>query len=141
MSPTRLVLALAATATIASCGKAPPTDNRASAIEVRSPEQDRLHELNAFDLAIALKRAIYDLGYQCERVEKAGFVAKYKNLDMWTAHCNNGRDWAIFSGPDGSAQARDCKDLEGTDLPKCEISKLPEGSFDKMGSAAGKNAG
>ena len=29
------------------------------AIKVRGPEQERLHELNAFDLAIALKRAIW----------------------------------------------------------------------------------
>ena len=32
---------------------------------------------------------------------------------MWTARCADGRDWAIFVGPDGSAQVRDCKDLAG----------------------------
>ena len=101
-------------------------------IEVRGPEQDRLHTLDAFNLSIALKRAIFDLGYKCARVEQAGFVGKYKNLDMWTAHCSEGRDWAIFAAPDGSVQARDCKDLAGSGVPQCVIKKRPKGSFDKV---------
>ncbi|MEO6198762.1 MAG: hypothetical protein ABIO68_02330 [Sphingomicrobium sp.] len=100
-------------------------------IEVRGAEQNGLHSLDAFNLSIALKRAIFDLGYKCQRVERAGFVGKYQNLDMWTAHCNDGRDWAIFAGPDGSAQVRDCKDLSGGDVPKCTVRKVPKGSFDK----------
>jgi hypothetical protein len=52
---------------------------------------------------------------------------------MWTAHCvydnNSSRDWAIFAGPDGSAQVRDCKDLAGTGLPACVIKVKPKGSF------------
>ena len=86
-------------------------------IKVRSQEQKQLHQLDAFNLAIALKRAIYDAGYTCKRVTDAGFVGTWKNLDMWMAHCvyDNGpaRDWAIFAGPDGSAQVRDCKDVAG----------------------------
>lgn len=120
------IAALTATACNQSQPSAPP-----QTIEVRSAEQDRLHSLDAFNLAIALKRAVFDLGYTCQRVERAGFVGKYKNLDMWTAHCSDGRDWAIFAGPDGSAQARDCKDLAGTEVPACDIQKVPEGSFDK----------
>jgi len=60
-------------------------------------------------------------------------VGEYKNLDMWTAHCvydtGAARDWAIFAGPDGSAQVRDCKDLPGTGLPDCKITVRPKGSF------------
>ncbi len=125
------VLALAlATFAAAACNQSQPSAPQ-SKIEVRGPEQDGLHKLDAFNLSIALKRAIFDLGYKCQRVEKAGFVGKYKNMDMWTAHCSDGRDWAIFAAPDGSVQARDCKDLAGNDLPKCEIHELPKGSFDK----------
>ena len=84
-------------------------------------EQKQLHQLDAFNLAIGLKRAIYDAGYTCKRVTDAGFVGTYKNLDMWMAHCDyehgTPRDWAIFAGPDGSAQVRDCKDIPGTGLP------------------------
>ena len=50
---------------------------------------------------------------------------------MWTAHCDydeGPRDWAIFAGPDGSAQVRDCKE-SGTGLPACVIKQQPKGSF------------
>ncbi|HWI76612.1 MAG TPA: hypothetical protein VNS53_05960 [Sphingomicrobium sp.] len=90
-------------------------------IKVRSAEQDQLFKLNDLNRAIALKRAIYDSGYQCQRITKSGFVGAYKNLDMWMASCADGRDWAIFTGPDGSAQVRDCKDVNGLGLPKCAI--------------------
>jgi hypothetical protein len=99
-------------------------------IKVRSAEQDRLHTLDALNLAIALKRAIQSAGYTCRRVTNAGFVAAYKNLDMWMATCEEQRDWAIFAGPDGSAQVRDCKDVPGTGLPVCRITKAPKGTFD-----------
>ena len=56
-------------------------------IKVRSAEQEQLHKLDAFNLAIALKRAIYDAGYTCKRITDAGFVGTCKNLDMWMAHC------------------------------------------------------
>ena len=124
-----LTLALASL-TAAACNQSQPSAPQTK-IEVRGPEQDRLHKFDAFNLSIALKRAIFDLGYKCQRVERAGFVGKYKNMDMWTAHCADGRDWAIFAAPDGSVQARDCKDLAGSDVPACKIQKLPKGSFDK----------
>jgi hypothetical protein len=102
-------------------------------IRVVSEEQKQLHQLDAFNLAIGLKRAIYDAGYTCKRVTDAGFVGIWENLDEWTAHCvyENGssRDWAIFAGPNGSAQVRDCKDVEATGLPACVIKQRPKGSF------------
>ena len=108
-------------------------------IKVRGSEQEQLHQLDAFNLAIGLKRAIYDAGYSCKRVTEAGFVGEYKNLDMWTAHCvyDNGssRDWAVFAGPDGSAQVRDCKDVAATGLPACVIKQRPKGSFNPVKSS------
>ena len=99
-------------------------------IKVRSAEQDQLHKLDALNLAIGLKRAIYSAGFTCRQISDAGFVGEYKNMDMWMAHCSEGRDWAVFAGADGSAQVRDCKDLPGTGVPECKITKRPEGSFD-----------
>src|SRR5690349_22268599 len=113
---------------LSACGdNAPPPEQKT--IKVRSAEQDQLKQLDALNLAIGLKRAIYDAGYTCKRITDAGFVAEWKNLDMWMAHCtyDNGSavDWAIFAGPDGSAQVRDCKDVDATQLPKCAITKRP----------------
>ena len=54
---------------------------------------------------------------------KTGFVGEYKNMDIWKTSCADGRDWAVFIGPDGSAQVRDCKDVAVVGLPECTIVK------------------
>ena len=111
-----------------------------TAIKVRSNEQEQLKKLDALNLAIALKHAIYDAGYTCKRITDAGFVGEYKNLDMGMAHCvyekGSPRDWAIFAGPDGSAQVRDCRDVPGSGLPTCEIKQRPKGSFNELKPAS-----
>jgi hypothetical protein len=131
----KLSLALVVILALAACDQGEPYANQ-PAIKVTSADQQKLHQLDAFNLAIGLKHAIYDAGYTCKRVTDAGFVAEWKNLDMWTAHCvydkGSPRDWAIFAGPDGSAQVRDCKDIPGTGLPECVIKKRPKGSFTEV---------
>ena len=121
---------------LSGCGDTGPRQTNQPAIKVRSNEQDQLHKLDAFNLAIGLKRAIYDAGYTCKRITDAGFVGEWKNLDMWMAHCvyekGTPRDWAIFAGPDGSAQVRGCKDIPGSGLPDCAIKRRPNGSFDSL---------
>lgn len=125
-------IALLGGLTLSACNSEPQQSNQ-PAIKVQSNEQVQLHTLDALNLAIALKRAIYDAGYVCKRVTDAGFVGTYKNLDMWAAHCvyDKGppRDWAVFAGPDGSAQVRDCHDIPGTGLPDCAIKERPKGNF------------
>jgi hypothetical protein len=128
-----IAIALVASVALVGCNKQPAQQAPAKPIQVRGQEQNQLHQLSALNLAIALKRAIYDAGYTCKRITDAGFVGTYENLDMWTAHCVYDKgppvDWAIFSGPDGSAQVRDCKDIPGTGLPTCAIRQRPKGSF------------
>ena len=128
-TPTVILLSCIA---LAACGDNGQSSNQ-PAIRVVSAEQQQLHQLDAYNLAIGLKRAIYDAGYTCKRVSDAGFVGIWKNLDEWTAHCEYdkgvSRDWAVFAGPDGSAQVRDCKDVVATGLPACVIKKRPAGSF------------
>ena len=130
-----LAIAVLAGLCLTACNETQPAQQQTK-IKVRSAEQDRLKQLDAMNLAIGLKRAIYDAGYTCKRITDAGFVAEWQNLDMWTAHCvyDNGsqRDWAIFAGPDGSAQVRDCKDVPGSGLPACVIKVRPKGSFTEL---------
>jgi hypothetical protein len=129
----RRTLTLIALAALTACNKSQPQQAQQPTIRVQSEEQKQLHRLDAFNLAIGLKRAIYDAGYTCKQITDAGYVGTYKNLDMWMAHCvyDKGatRDWAIFAGPDGSAQVRDCKDVVASGLPACAIKERPEGSF------------
>jgi len=134
MRRTATLIALAA---LAGCNKSQPQQAAQTTIKVQSEEQKQLHRLDAFNLAIGLKRAIYDAGYTCRRITDAGFVGTWKNNDMWTAHCvydkGAARDWAIFAGPDGSAQVRDCKDITPeSGLPACKIVERPKGSFTEV---------
>jgi hypothetical protein len=130
----RGILSFAMLGTLAACGnQGQQAGKEQPTIKVQSEEQKQLHQLDAFNLAIGLKHAIYDAGYSCKRVTDAGYVGTYKNLDMWMAHCvydrGTPRDWAVFAGPDGSAQVRDCKDVQASGLPGCKIVQRPKGSF------------
>jgi hypothetical protein len=129
-------VALATALILTACNESPSHQSNVTSIKVQSNEQIQLHQLDAFNLAIGLKRAIYDAGYTCKRVTDAGFVGTWKNLDMWMAHCvyDRGppRDWAVFAGPDGGAQVRDCKDIPGSGLPDCAIKQRPKGSFTEL---------
>ena len=116
----RLFFASAAVVLAAACGQSQPTQPR-QPIVVRSEAQDQLHQLDDLNRAIALKRAIHASGFTCKRVETSGYVQEYKNLSMWAASCDDKKQWAIFAGPDGSAQVRPCEDLAELGLPACKI--------------------
>lgn len=120
-----IVAAASALLMVSGCGETAPRQ-QTQQISVRSAEQERLHGLNDLNRAISLKRAIQDSGYTCQRITESGFAGTYKNLDMWVARCADRRDWAIFTGPDGSAQVRYCQDVERMGLPACTIKERPK---------------
>ena len=118
----RVSLLTAATITLlaAACDSPEPAQPRKS-IQVRSEQQEGLHKLSDQYRHVALRRAIYDAGRTCKTVTKSGYVQEYGNLSMWTASCDGGKNWAIFVGPDGSVQVRDCRETEQLKLPACVI--------------------
>ena len=120
-----LFAAAAAGLLAAGCGDA--DDSNPRPIVVRSEVQDQLHELTDLNLKIALRRAIYDAGASCPRVDEAGYIQEYGNLSLWTASCSNNQAWAVFVAPDGTAQLRRCEHMEELNLPRCEIAKPSEG--------------
>ena len=123
-----VMAAISVAVLVAGCdGGSGGDEQQTRSISVRSEEQRQLHELNELNRAIALKRAIRDSGSRCQRVERSGYVGKYENLEMWTATCDN-RDWAIYVGPDGSAQVRLCDDVAKMGLPACEITARAGGA-------------
>jgi hypothetical protein len=136
--PFALMLGCAA---LAACNDQPAQNK--NKIRVVSAEQQQLHKLDAYNLGIGLKRAIYDAGYTCKTVTDGGFVGTWENLDQWTAHCTYDKgppqDWAIFAGPDGSAQVRTCADTAKSGLPACNIKQRPSGSF-LIGGTGAKSA-
>ena len=136
---TPALAALAAALALSGCGK---SDQSAPAkpIKFHTEAQEQLHRASGLNRAIGLKRAIYDSGYACKRVTKTGFVGDYKNMDIWMTQCADGRDWAVFIGPDGSAQVRDCKDVAAVGLPACVI-KSEEASAEPVTAATGNSTG
>ncbi len=120
--PSALVTVTLALLTLGGCDgspSAPPS----TPITVRGEGQDRLHRLNDLNRAIALKRAIQASGKSCKRVTASGYVAEHGNLSMWTAACDERREWAIFVGPDDSVQVRPCGDMAQFKLPSCIVAK------------------
>ena len=116
----QLLTALTLVLLAGGCDNPEPTQPRKS-ISVRSEQQEALHQLSEPYRHVALRRAIYDAGRTCRTVTRSGYVQEYGNLSMWTASCDSGRNWAIFVGPDGSAQVRDCREMEQLKLPTCTI--------------------
>lgn len=113
---------------LASCGQsdnpAPPLQND---IMVRSEAQQRLFDLNDLDRAIALKRAIADQGLRCARIISTGYVTRYRDMDMWSATCDDDRQWALFIAANDSVQVRLCNDNEKVGLPACKVQPGTEG--------------
>ena len=126
LTPALLIALLAMNA----CDKPAPSAPRQE-IKVRSAGQEQLLRLDDLNRAIALKRAIIASKSACKRLTTSGFVGEYKNMDMWTARCEDGRtpprDWAIFVGADDSVQVRLCEDTEKVGLPACTAKAGTEG--------------
>ena len=120
----RLALTLVLLAALTACDDNPATQP-SQPIVVRSEGQDRLHQLDDLNRAIALKRAILEAGSDCRRVTESGYVGEYENTSYWTATCEDKdggtRDWALFVGPDESVQVRLCEDVVKAGLEPCVI--------------------
>ena len=110
---------------LAACDQGTSAPPPKQSITVRSAGQDKMHQLDDMNRAIALKRAIYDSDAECRRVTKSGYVGEYENTSQWTATCEDKfkrtRDWALFIGPDESVQVRLCEDVVKAGLPACVI--------------------
>jgi hypothetical protein len=76
----------------------------------------KLSELQRFAV---LRRAVLDSKKICKHVEAARPQGWYQNTMMWTAACTSKTNYALFIGPDGTVQVRDCKDAKVLGLPIC----------------------
>ena len=82
---------------------------------------NQVMKLSEIEQRSVMRRAILDGGQYCKQVLSTRQQGPYKNLVMWTAHCAQGGDYAIYIGPDGSAQVRPCADLAKLGLPTCQL--------------------
>ena len=132
----RRLLPFVVLAGLAACGDSPATQP-SQPIVVRSEGQDKLHQLDDLNRAIALKRAIHAAGSDCRRVTQSGYVGEYENTSYWTATCEDRfgrtRDWALFVGPDESVQVRQCSDVVEAGLQPCAIKPEAKPPAEKQG--------
>jgi hypothetical protein len=70
---------------------------------------------------VALIRAIRETGNRCpKRVEpNPVHQGDYRGMALWTARCDDNRQWAIFVAPSGHFQVRNCEQMGRLDLPAC----------------------
>jgi hypothetical protein len=88
-------------------------------IEMANPVSDQLKGGNDLYRAIGLRRVIVDSGQRCKNVDAGGYQQNFKNYALWTAHCSDSGDWAVFIAPAGEAEARRCADMARLNLPAC----------------------
>lgn len=132
----RLTFPLLLLPVLAACGDSPATQP-SQPIVVRSEGQDRLHQLDDLNRAIALKRAIHESGAECRRVTNSGYVGEYENTSYWMATCEDqygrARDWALFVGPDESVQVRLCDDVAKAGVEPCVVKPEAKPPSDSQG--------
>lgn len=114
-------LALGLALALAACGDAGSPRNNVTQIHTANPFNEKLKGGNDLYRNLGLRTAILDSHQKCKRAERASYQEDYKNMAMWTAHCIDSGDWAIFISPGGEAQVRPCGDLPGLGLPACRM--------------------
>lgn len=92
-----------------------------SAAPPPNPYQQRLLKLDPARRAAAIRSAIVDYGERCGRIEPPVARGRWKNAEMWAARCQPGGEYAVYIGPDGSAQVRPCADQVKLGLPACNL--------------------
>ena len=103
---------------LAGCEDGAPERNVAH-VEAANPQSDQLKALSEPMRHLGLYRALRDNGQRCKRVDSGAYRQQYKTMAMWTAHCTDSGDWAIYIAPNGDVQVSACKDAKELGLPEC----------------------
>src|SRR3954470_9041184 len=116
----RWILSLGAllTLSLAACGSGGDGGN-VTEMRAANPMSDQLKALSPLYRDLGLYRAVRDSGQRCKKAEGGAYQQEYKTMAMWTTHCPESGDWAVFIAPDGDVQARRCADAAELKLPAC----------------------
>jgi hypothetical protein len=82
---------------------------------------DQLKALSEPTRHLGLYRAVRDTGQRCKRVDRGAYQQQYKTMAMWTAHCTDTGDWALYIAPNGDVQASPCAHAKELGLPECAV--------------------
>lgn len=104
---------------IAACGQGQSSGN-VTQVRLANPQSDQLKGMSELYRNLGLRRAIVDSGQKCKKSEGGAYQQEFKNNALWTTHCIDSGDWAIFIAPGGEVQVRKCRDLAQLGLPACQ---------------------
>jgi hypothetical protein len=113
-----LITAAGALLLLAGCGDGTPEQN-VTQVKVANDYSAQLNAMTPLYRNLGLWRAIRDAPERCKKVDAGAYQQDYRNMVMWTAHCTDTGQWAIFIAPNGDAQVRACADAAGLHLPAC----------------------
>lgn len=115
----RMLMAVALLVPLAGCGSGGDEGN-VTRMRPANPMSDQLKGMTPLYRDLGLYRALRDNGQRCKKAENGAYQEDYKNLVMWTVHCTDTGDWAIFIAPNGDVQARRCSEAAELKLPACK---------------------
>ncbi|HEU0097272.1 MAG TPA: hypothetical protein VFQ67_00725 [Allosphingosinicella sp.] len=90
-----------------------------------NPYSDQLKALSEPTRHLGLYRALRDNGQRCKRVDRGEYQQQYKTMAMWTAHCTDTGDYALYIAPNGDVQVSACRDARELRLPECKAAAAP----------------
>ena len=106
-------------AVLAGCEDGAPERN-VTQVVAANPYSDQLKALSEPTRFLGLYRALRDVGQRCKRVDRGAYQQQYKTMAMWTAHCTDTGDWALYIAPNGDVQASPCAHAKELGLPQCK---------------------
>ncbi|QAY77730.1 hypothetical protein [Sphingosinicella sp. BN140058] len=115
-----LVLSLLA----AGCEDGAP-ERTTTSVQAANTVSDQLKGMSELYRNLGLRRAIMDTGNRCKKVDRGGYQEQYKTMALWTAHCTDTGDWAIFIAPNADIQVRQCRHMAELKLPACRPIAAP----------------
>ncbi len=104
---------------VAGCEDGAP-ERKVTRVVAANPHSDQLKALSEPMRHLGLYRALRDNGQRCKRVDSGQYQQQYKTMAMWTAHCSDTGDYALYIAPTGDVQASACKDALELGLPECK---------------------
>jgi hypothetical protein len=107
---------------LSACGGDDPAAPKAKvkSVKVRNVADEQMQAATEVNRRIGLIRAIRGSGNRCpRRVESDKRQGEHEGMAVWTARCDDNRQWAIFIGANGQAQVRNCEQVVRLGLPAC----------------------
>ncbi|MEA3002235.1 MAG: hypothetical protein QOH81_1023 [Sphingomonadales bacterium] len=113
-----LISAASALFLLSGCEDGTPEQNVVH-VKAANDYSNRLNAMNPMYRNLGLWRAVRDAPQRCKKVDAGAFQQDYRNMAMWTAHCTDTGQWAVFIAPTGEVQVRACADAAVLHLPAC----------------------